>query len=369
MATTMSMIEAALRGGAVALLILLGTILLRDARRGPAGPYGGFFALGVAAYVVSSSPGFSTARAPWLIPVVIVSLGNPAVFWLFATASFNDDFKPSWRHGLPWLASIGLGAWCVFGRQRMACLAFDLLSLLFVALAIWHALAGRAVDLVEGRRRFRVTLIVSAALYTAAIAISELVAGSLAARNDPIHFGHAAAPVSTINAIGVLAIVFTVAVARLTRASWSEIAAPEPGVVPQRRGDREEPEAIDAHETALLATLRQLMAEQKVYREDGLSVAVLAAKLGIPDYRLRRLINQRLGHRNFSTFVNGYRLAEAMAALADPTQEAVPILTIALDAGFQSIGPFNRAFRAETGMTPSEFRRNRLGRSAPRGIS
>jgi AraC-like DNA-binding protein len=38
----------------------------------------------------------------------------------------------------------------------------------------------------------------------------------------------------------------------------------------------------------------------------------------------------------------------------------VPILTIALDAGFQSIGPFNRAFKAETGMTPSEFRRTRL---------
>src|SRR5882672_2517301 len=123
MATTMSMIEAALRGGAVALLILLGIILLRDTRRG----YG----------------------------------------WLFATASFNDDFRPSWRHGLPWLASIGLGAWCVFGGQKLACLVFDLLSLLFVALAIWHALAGRAIDLVEGRRRFRVTLIVSAALYTA----------------------------------------------------------------------------------------------------------------------------------------------------------------------------------------------------------
>ena len=51
-----------------------------------------------------------------------------------------------------------------------------------------------------------------------------------------------------------------------------------------------------------------------------------------------------------------------MAALADPTQEAVPILTVALDAGFQSLGPFNRAFKAQTGMTPSEFRRLQLSR-------
>ena len=28
----------------------------------------------------------------------------------------------------------------------------------------------------------------------------------------------------------------------------------------------------------------------------------------------------RLGHRNFNSFVNGYRLAEARAALADPVQ-------------------------------------------------
>ena len=99
------------------------------------------------------------------------------------------------------------------------------------------------------------------------------------------------------------------------------------------------------------------MAEEKVYRREGFGVAALVAALDVPEYRLRRLINQRLGHRNFSSFVNGYRLAEATAALADPGQADVPILTIALDAGFQSIGPFNRAFKAHTGMTPTAYRR------------
>ena len=49
-----------------------------------------------------------------------------------------------------------------------------------------------------------------------------------------------------------------------------------------------------------------------------------------------------------------------MAALRDPLQAEVPILTIALDAGFQSLGPFNRAFKAETGLTPSDYRRRQL---------
>ncbi len=39
----------------------------------------------------------------------------------------------------------------------------------------------------------------------------------------------------------------------------------------------------------------------------------------------------------------------------------MPILTIALDAGFGSIGPFNRAFKAHTGLTPTEYRRGHLG--------
>ena len=103
------------------------------------------------------------------------------------------------------------------------------------------------------------------------------------------------------------------------------------------------------------------MEDGRAYREDTLSIASLSQSLGVQEYRLRRLINGQLGHRNFSAFVNGYRLAEATAALADPSQAEVPILTIALDAGFGSIGPFNRAFKAHTGLTPTEYRRAHLG--------
>lgn len=45
------------------------------------------------------------------------------------------------------------------------------------------------------------------------------------------------------------------------------------------------------------------------------------------------------------------------AALADPDQAEVAVLTVALDAGFSSLGPFNRAFKAETGLTPTDYRR------------
>jgi AraC-like DNA-binding protein len=72
---------------------------------------------------------------------------------------------------------------------------------------------------------------------------------------------------------------------------------------------------------------------------------------------VRRAINQGLGYRNFSAFPNHYRVEQAKEVLSDPAQTTLPVLTVAMDCGFQSLGPFNRAFKVETGMTPTRFRR------------
>jgi AraC-like DNA-binding protein len=103
------------------------------------------------------------------------------------------------------------------------------------------------------------------------------------------------------------------------------------------------------------------MENELPHRDESMSIARLAAQLGEQEYRLRRHINGAMGHRNFAAFLNGYRLAEVKAALVDPTQKDVPIITIALDAGFGSLGPFNRAFREAEGMTPSEYRARNAG--------
>src|SRR5206468_1097751 len=117
-------------------------------------------------------------------------------------------------------------------------------------------------------------------------------------------------------------------------------------------------------EPALLHRLERLMVVDRAYRRAGLTIGVLSAQLGVPEYRLRQLINEGLGHRNFNAFLNSYRIEEAKAALADPEQKEVPVLTIAMDAGFQSIGPFNRAFKAATDLTPTEFRRLAAAKNA-----
>lgn len=101
-----------------------------------------------------------------------------------------------------------------------------------------------------------------------------------------------------------------------------------------------------------------------VYRTPGLTIAGLAARLGTPEHRLRALINRRMGHRNFSAYLNRYRIAEARVWLADRNKVDLPVLTLAMDLGYNSLPPFNRAFREETGTTPSDYRRQCFGEQA-----
>jgi AraC-like DNA-binding protein len=121
--------------------------------------------------------------------------------------------------------------------------------------------------------------------------------------------------------------------------------------------------AVDPQDERVAQALAAFMGAERGYAQEGLSLAGLAERLGTPEYRLRRVINQHLGHRNFNAYVNGLRLSEAKRRLADPAERALPVLSIALDVGFGSIGPFNRAFKADTGLTPTEFRAQALADS------
>jgi AraC-like DNA-binding protein len=353
-----SLIEAAVRGGAFFLLILIAALLLRDARRVPAGLFGALFAFGVACYAVVSAPAFATGLSVSLLLPRFISMGNPVVFCLFAAALFDDDFKPSWWHVLAWLAVLAIGASCMWAGTAPARVGFCAIGLTCNAIAAWYALAERSVDLVEERRRLRSVLIVAVALYSTVIITSEIA--------YPNGSGGAALSIGISGGLLLLTVVFAVVLLSVNQNGSMipfGLAEPQPLPVAVRvsaAGTVGEP-SDRGEDALLLGALRRLMEHDKVYREEGLSIGSLAAKLNIAEHGLRRLINQRLGHRNFNAFLNGYRLDDAMTALADPAQEPVPILTIALDAGFQSLGPFNRAFKSKTGMTPSEFRREQLG--------
>ncbi len=349
-----STLDLALRAGTTALLLVLAASLFRDFRGAVAGRLAVAFALGSAAHAVTYGIGATSPVSIWHAPLIALSTGNIVVFWLFTHALFDDAFKMRWWHALVWAAVAGFSfincAWIApaSGNVRFAILAINVLVLGFIALAVGQTIASWSADLVEGRRRLRVFIVSAAALYGGINAVLQiLVSGREAA--DVASAANAALLAGIVAAICysmmwvAAADLFPVApvVAAVASVPAPSVAAPDSGAADQR----------------LVDALMRLMADERIYRHDNITIGTLATKLRIPEYRLRRLINQRLGYRNFNVFLNNHRIEEAKAALADPSQAEVPVITIAMDAGFQSLGPFNRAFKATTGVTPTEYRR------------
>lgn len=93
-----------------------------------------------------------------------------------------------------------------------------------------------------------------------------------------------------------------------------------------------------------------------IHRNHDLTIKRLAAETGIQTHELRKLINNQLAFKNFRDFVNSHRIKEAKAILVDPQYSHISITKIAFDSGFNSIPSFNRVFKNEVGIPPSEYR-------------
>jgi AraC-like DNA-binding protein len=355
-------LDLGLRGAASGVFLLMVLVLLRLRPTNRNIMLGMAMAAGGVAFAIATAPFFPKSTQWWTLPILS---GQPVVFWLWARAAFDDDFMPKRWHGALWLAivaitfavSLGWTTWPALARGGAKFLAV-VAVVLALAAAVQTVKTWRA-DLVARRRRLRIAVL---AINIVSIA---LVAGS----------GFTSAPITGIGASGslvtalglfVLAMLvgfgfFGAKTAVPTIDATAAIASGEAGgeahLAPRDSADRS---TIDP---VLLRRLDHLMTVERIYRQEGLSIGALAAKLDLPDYRLRQAINEGLGYRNFNAFLNRYRLDDAKAALSDPSEREVPVLTIAMDAGFQSIGPFNRAFKADTGLTPTEFRREALARS------
>ncbi len=348
---TLAAIDIALRAATIALLLVLAASMVRDFRHTVAGRLAVAFALGSAAHTATSAIGTTSPISLSHAPLIALSTGNVVVLWLFTRALFDDAFALRWWHGLIWVAVAAFSLVnCLWiapaGNARLSIVAINLLVLGFIALAVGQAIASWSADLVEGRRRLRVFIVTAAALY-----------GGLNAMLQIFVSGSGVADIANAANSTVLVLIVSAICCAMMPVTASDLFPAASGASAPANAPAAAIVDSNAVDQKLIAALMRLMADERIYRHDNVTIGTLATKLGIPEYRLRRLINQRLGYRNFNVFLNNHRIEEAKAALADPAQTEVPIITIAMDAGFQSLGPFNRAFKATTGVTPSEYRR------------
>jgi AraC-like DNA-binding protein len=239
---------------------------------------------------------------------------------------------------VPTMTDSNLGLYLIFETLPAA------LEALFVGVALFWTVKDWRADLVETRRLQRVVLMVVIGVNMVSyMLLTRLVLSTSAISTLYVHEAYMA--------FNIVANVVILAV--MLRSNVAVAAPVEPDAV---AAQVDPPADLDyaAFEAAMKA---------RVYHEAGLTIASLAARLKIPEYRLRRLINTKLGYRNFNHMLHAYRVAEASEALADPQQRRLPILSIALSVGYQSINPFNRAFRDLKGTTPSAFRQDALAQN------
>ena len=104
-----------------------------------------------------------------------------------------------------------------------------------------------------------------------------------------------------------------------------------------------------------LQNLKTIMVEKQPYTDSNLSLHQLSEMLEVTPHNLSEVINTGL-NQNFFDYVNYFRVEKVKKDLSDDQKRYFKLLSIALDAGFNSKSSFNVIFKKQTGMTPSEYR-------------
>jgi AraC-like DNA-binding protein len=323
----------ALRLAAAGQLLVVVVLLLRDHRRSRVTAASTLLAACVVGYL--ALPVLLQPGAPVLLRQIAGAgaFAVPFAFWLAARLYFEDDFRPKPIHGV---LLVGLLA------ARAAVLrwpfAVSAIGIAAVGDALRRVHSGSRSDLLLSRLRLRYVTLLGTGVYALLVLVAEATV-ERGSRADGL--------LNAVNDVGLFLLVGTVSMMVL-RVEPDLVKAPAKRPVPA------DPPTI------LEKRLEQLIEEEQVFKVEGLTIGALAERLGEQEYKVRQLINARLGFRNFGSFLNHYRIREARKILADPAQKHLGVAEVAYRHGYSSLGPFNRAFKEIVGQTPTEYRKAAL---------
>ena len=291
-----------------------------------------------------------TATPIGLVLRLLASM-NTYLLWLFIITLFDDPPGFNRMHGL---AGIG---WLVLqspilllasqpGAEPPGELWFILIDLGAAGLlahAAWRSVVGFREDLVDSRRRLRGLLLLVLLIVILIIVFAE---GREDTHGTVLWISLFRGMTSLM--LGLFALFWLCELKTDALLPVRHLSAPAP--------------TLTARQQILLERLETAMREQRCWLAPDLNLPTLARILETREHSLRRLINKQLGFKNFADFLNTYRIEEVKRRLAQADDAHLPITTIALEAGYGSLAPFNRAFKAREGMPPSQWREQMLRR-------
>lgn len=102
--------------------------------------------------------------------------------------------------------------------------------------------------------------------------------------------------------------------------------------------------------------IEAVLKEDKPYLDEDLTLNKLASLLDTTDKKLSTFLNQHL-QTTFYDLINKERVESVKEKLQSKTFDKYTLLGIAYESGFKSKTSFNRIFKKETGLSPSEYRK------------
>ena len=298
------------------------------------------------------APEFRLDLSSWALVIQVGVSAVSGLFMLYCFLVFQEQQRFPYIFGVAFalqvLIDMGLSILMLSDAPaaesaivNLLTISMDIVQLTFIGFAIYWTLKGWRADLVDDRRILRWFTISVQGVLIFVVAFVEV----FLLDSDSTGYANNQAFIVYATAILTLGMVFVAL--RFDSVSLSYVIRTVAKLT-------EEPEGFKTFD---IDTFNSHFKERQLYREPGLTISMLAKKLSIPEYRLRAFIHKQLGFRNFNAMLHRYRIEDASKALSDSENQSLPILTIALTVGYQSITPFNNAFREIMGITPSGYRK------------
>lgn len=108
--------------------------------------------------------------------------------------------------------------------------------------------------------------------------------------------------------------------------------------------------------TSGMSSIKNILTYCSLNYKNELSLDILAKDLHISKCHISHLFNEKL-HMSFNKYINGLRISEACKYLL---KEENSVTEIAFLVGFSCPRTFNRVFFEQMGMTPREYKKQRL---------
>ncbi len=275
----------------------------------------------------------------------------PVLFWYLAESLFSDNFCWSRKH-LFGISAVVLSCMLILqspselqnfhARSSWILTLHKTFDICFLVLALRSLAQGRKVDLIDLRLRLRwFGMVLCAAILLIALHLEGYKMENRILENP-------------LSIFIMLSMLLGLLCCNLILILYKDLLLPVQK--PSKIDDFKATAPSDEQNQQLDALLKKIMLEDKAFKREGFTLDELATMTRSPVYKLRNFINGTMGFRNFNQFLGHYRIQEAKFMLKSPDLQNEKILSIALEVGYSSLAPFNKAFKEQVGMTPSEYR-------------